>query len=53
VLLDEERTRVSEDLKRSTDRIDEAVYGVLSRLAVSGAPHATFSCSCPRHARVP
>ena len=45
VLLDEERARVSEDLKRSTDRIDEAVYGVLSRLAVSGA-HATFSYSC-------
>ena len=45
VLLDEERARISEDLKRSTDRIDEAVYGVLSRLAVSGA-HATFSYSC-------
>jgi RecB family exonuclease len=45
VLLDEERARVSEDLKHSTDRIDEAVYGVLSRLAVSGA-HATFSYSC-------
>ena len=45
VLLDEERARVSEDLKRSTDRIDEAVYGVLSRLAVSGA-HASFSYSC-------
>ena len=45
VLLDEERARVSEDLKRSTDRIDEAVYGVLSRLAVSDA-HATFSYSC-------
>jgi RecB family exonuclease len=45
VLLDEERARVSDDLKRSTDRIDEAVYGVLSRLAVSGS-HATFSYSC-------
>ena len=45
VLLDEERAKVSEDLKRSTDRIDEAVYGVLSRLAVSDA-HATFSYSC-------
>jgi ATP-dependent helicase/nuclease subunit B len=45
VLLDEERARVSEDLRRSTDRIDEAVYGVLSRLAVSDA-HATFSYSC-------
>ena len=45
VLLDEERARVSEDLRRSTDRIDEAVYGVLSRLAVSNS-HATFSYSC-------
>ena len=45
VLLDEERARISEDLTRSTDRIDEAVYGVLSRLAVSGA-HATFSYAC-------
>ena len=45
VLLDEERATISGDLKRSTDRIDEAVYGVLSRLAVSGA-HATFSYSC-------
>jgi len=45
VLLDKERASVSEDLKRSTDRVDEAVYGVLSRLAVSGA-HATFSYSC-------
>ena len=45
VLLDEERARISEDLPRSTDRIDEAVYGVLSRLAVSGA-HATFSYAC-------
>src|SRR5207342_2771204 len=45
VLLDEERASISENLKRSTDRIDEAVYGVLSRLSVSGA-HATFSYSC-------
>src|SRR6185295_6702751 len=36
---------ISDDLKRSTDRIDEAVYGVLSRLSVSGAD-ATFSYSC-------
>ena len=45
VLLDEERARISEDLTRSTDRIDEAVYGVLSQLEVSGA-HATFSYAC-------
>ena len=36
---------ISADLRLSTDRIDEAVYAVLSRLAVSGAS-ATFSYSC-------
>jgi RecB family exonuclease len=45
VLLDEERTRISDELRRSTDRVDEAVHAVLSRLAVTGA-HVTFSYSC-------
>ena len=45
VLLDAERAAISADLRLSTDRIDEAVYAVLSRLAVSGAS-ATFSYSC-------
>ncbi len=45
ILLDDEREKVSNDLKRSADRIDEAVYGVVSRLAASGA-HVTFSYSC-------
>ena len=36
VLLDSERAGISEDLRRSSDRIDEAVYGVLSRLATWG-----------------
>src|SRR5439155_22501452 len=45
VLLDAERVAISADLRLSTDRIDEAVYAVLSRLAVSGAS-ATFSYSC-------
>jgi RecB family exonuclease len=45
VLLDAERAAISADPRLSTDRIDEAVYAVLSRLAVSG-PTATFSYSC-------
>jgi ATP-dependent helicase/nuclease subunit B len=45
VLLDAERAAISHDLRLSTDRIDEAVFGVLGRLAVSGAS-ATFSYSC-------
>lgn len=45
VILDGERLEISADLRLSTDRIDEAVYAVLSRLAVSG-PSATFSYSC-------
>ncbi len=36
VLLDEERAGISADLRLSTDRIDEAVYAVLSRLATWG-----------------
>lgn len=45
VLLDAERTTISPDLRLSTDRIDEAVYAVLSRLASSDA-FVTFSYSC-------
>lgn len=45
VLLDIERTAVSTDLRLSTDRIDEAVYAVLMRLAASAAS-ITFSYSC-------
>jgi ATP-dependent helicase/nuclease subunit B len=44
ILLDEERARISPDLRLSTDRVDEAVHSVLSRLAVSGTA-ATFSYS--------
>ena len=45
VLLDGERTAISPGLRLSADRVDEAVYGVLSRLAASGAA-VTFSYSC-------
>ena len=37
VLLDRERPAISPDLRLSTDRLDEAVHGVLARLATSGA----------------
>jgi RecB family exonuclease len=37
VLLDAERAAISPALRLSIDRIDEAVYAVLSRLATSGA----------------
>lgn len=46
VLLDEERRIISDDLRLSQDRIDEAVYGFLSRLASSPAQSVTFSYSC-------
>jgi RecB family exonuclease len=45
VLLDAERVRISSDLRLSTDRIDEAVYAVLTRIAAS-AGSVTFSYSC-------
>ena len=45
ILLDAERAGISPDLRLSTDRVDEAVYGVLCRLAVCGA-EVTFSYSC-------
>lgn len=49
VLLNSERERINPELRRSTDRIDEAVYGVLSRLAAAGAASdaevcLSFSC---------
>jgi ATP-dependent helicase/nuclease subunit B len=37
VLLDRERASISSSLRRSSDRIDEAVYATLSRLALCGA----------------
>lgn len=46
VLLDEDRRRISDDLRLSQDRVDEAVYGFLSRLASSAAQSITFSYSC-------
>ena len=47
VLLDAERAGISDALKRSADRIDEAVYAVLSRLATAGAqsPKPAGTCS--------
>ena len=45
VLLDTEREGISIDLRLSTDKIDEAVYAVLMRLAASVAS-VTFSYSC-------
>jgi hypothetical protein len=45
VLLDSERAALSAGLRRSTDKVDEAVYTVLARLAVSSAA-VTFSYSC-------
>ena len=46
VLLDAERAAISPALRSSTDRIDEAVYAALGRLAVSGEASVTFSYSC-------
>jgi hypothetical protein len=46
VLRDTERAAISADLRSSTDRIDEAVYAALGRLAVSGKAGITFSYSC-------
>jgi RecB family exonuclease len=45
VLLDAERAAISPHLRLSTDRIDEAVHAVLSRLAAAGGS-VTFSYSC-------
>ena len=46
VLLDRERADISPALRRSADRIDEAVYAMLARLATCGATSTvTFSYS--------
>lgn len=48
VLLDRERAAISPALRRSADRIDEAVYAMLARLATCGAtgnPAATVTFS--------
>jgi hypothetical protein len=45
VLLDSERMAIAPELRLSGDRLDEAVYAVLSRLAASGTT-VTFSYSC-------
>jgi hypothetical protein len=44
VLLDSERERINPELRRSTDRIDEAVYAVLNRLAAAGAASDSEVC---------
>lgn len=44
VLLDSERERINPHLRRSTDRIDEAVYATLSRLAAAGAASDSEVC---------
>jgi RecB family exonuclease len=41
VLLDAERAAISDTLQQSTDRIDEAVWSVLSRLAAFGVEPST------------
>ena len=48
VLLDSERQQISPLLRTSTDQLDEAVFGALSRLAAIGASAAAvcFSFSC-------
>lgn len=52
ILLDVERAAISPDLRLSTDRIDEAVYAVLSRLAVcSGSMTLSYSCRDTREFR--
>ena len=49
VLLDSERERIHPALRRSSDRIDESVYGTVNRIAVAGAsrdPELCLSYSC-------
>ena len=46
VLLDGERQGICAELRLSTDRIDGAVYTVLTRLAAASTVSATFSYSC-------
>jgi RecB family exonuclease len=47
VLLDAERTAISSDLRLSSDRIDESVYSVLSRLATWSAPPVNSQTPTP------
>ena len=44
VLLDTERERINPHLRRSADRIDEAVYASLNRLAAAGADSEADVC---------
>ena len=54
VLLDAERAAISPALRLSTDRIDEAVYAVLARLArVGDRRSVTLQLLVPGHPRVP
>ena len=46
VLLDAERVRISDTLRTSTDRLDESVFAVASRLATLDASHVCVSFSC-------
>jgi RecB family exonuclease len=45
VLLDAERRRISDELRTSADRLDEAVFAVTSRLATAEAGHVCLSYS--------
>ena len=46
VLLDAERVHLSDRLRTSTDRLDESVFAIASRLAAVDASHVCFSFSC-------
>ena len=47
VLLDSERRAIAQGLRQSADRVDEAVWSVLSRFALlDGDARVTFSYSC-------
>jgi ATP-dependent helicase/nuclease subunit B len=52
VLLDAERAAISPELRLSSDKVDEAVYSVLSRLALcAGSPTLSYSCRDTREFR--
>lgn len=51
VLLDNERAAISSSLRRSPDTIDEAVYGVLARLATWTSDHIDSGQSAQRNAK--
>jgi RecB family exonuclease len=46
VLLDVERVLISDNLRTSTDRLDESVFAAASRLATLDASRVCFSYSC-------